>query len=141
MEKRIFPRVRVSHPINLQSNRYPNEQVALTHDLSVGGAGIESGCSILPGEMLRISLFISPQIIRCKARVVHAFRLIEEKVRAGVQFEDISKKDALLLEGYLSRFKIHWKEDRSLAGLGLLIALGLSLLAWSAIIYLISRLI
>ena len=141
MGKRIFPRVRVSHPINLQSNRYSNDQTALTHDLSAGGAGIESGCSIVPGEMLRISLFISPQIIRCKARVVHAFRLIEEKVRAGVQFEDISKEDALYLEGYLNRFMIHRKEDSSLVGLGLLIALGVSLLAWAAIIYLISRLI
>ena len=139
MGKRIFPRVRVSHPINLQSNRYSNDQTALTHDLSAGGAGIESGCSIVPGEMLRISLVIPPQIIRCKAKVVHALRLIGEKVRAGVQFEDISKEDTLYLEGYLSRFVIYREEGNPL--LGLLIALGVSLLAWAAIIYLISRLI
>ena len=139
MEKRISPRVRVSHPIYLQGDRYPNDQAALTHDLSEGGAGIESGCSIVAGEMLRISLVIPPQIIRCKAKVVHILRLIGERVRAGVQFEDISKEDTLYLEGYLSRFVIYREEGNPLPGL--LIALGVSLLAWAAIIYLISRLI
>lgn len=139
MEKRSSPRVRVSHLIYLQSDRYQNDQAASTHDLSAGGAGIESGCSIVPGEMLKISLVIPPQIIRCKAKVVHALSFIAEKVRAGVQFEDISKEDILYLEGYLSRVMIHGKEGNPL--LGLLIALGVSLIAWAAIIYLISRLI
>jgi hypothetical protein len=141
MEQRISRRVRVFRLIYFQSDRYPNDQVASTHDLSAGGAGIESGCSIVPGDVLRISLVIPPQIIRCKAKVVHALRLMAERVRAGVQFEDISKEDFLFLEGYLSHFMIPQREGNSLVGLGLLIALGVSLLAWAAIIYLISRLI
>ena len=141
MERRSYPRVRVFHSVYYETTSSPSAHVASTQDLSVGGAAIESVGTIALGETLKISLVIPPQIIRCTAKVVHTLRLLGERVRIGVQFEDISKNDALYLEGYLSRVMMHRKEDSSLRWLGFLLALGVSLLAWAAIIYLISRLI
>jgi hypothetical protein len=129
----------VSHLIYLQTDRSPNDQVVSTHDLSVGGAAIESVGTIGLGEMFKISLVIPPQIIRCKAKVVHALRLTGEKVRAGVQFEDISKQDILYLEGYIDLVMRQLVPGKN-PGFGLLIGLGLSLMLWAVIVYLLVRL-
>jgi hypothetical protein len=140
MEMRSYPRVEVFHPVYYQNDSSPSAQVASTHDLSVGGAAIESVGTIALGETFNISLVIPPQIIRCKAKVVHALRLIGEKVRAGVQFEDISKEDILYLEGYIDlvmKQLVHGKNP----GFGLLIGLALSLLFWAVIVYLLVGLI
>jgi c-di-GMP-binding flagellar brake protein YcgR len=125
-ERRNRPRIRVSHPVVYFTNSYPNSMLALTVDLSTGGAGIETPYSVRMGEKLKISIGISSQLIKCRGRVVHILRSKGEGLKAGVQFEDLSKKDTLYLTKYVSCVMKQQEEHRSLTRS--IIELGSSLL-------------
>jgi len=138
-EKRSFPRVGVSHPVYYHTESYPVAQVASSFDLSLGGVGIETSCSLILGESLDVSLAIPPKLIKAKGKVVHSLGLMGEKLKAGIQFLDLPKHESLYLGAYITNVLKHQQKTNPL--LGLLIAIGFSMIAWILIIYVILQLI
>ena len=102
MERRNHSRVEVSHPVLYSSDSLPEPKVALTLDLSMGGAGIETAYDLTEGEILGISIAIDSKIIKCRGHVVHTQCPIGDRLNARVQFEEISKEDGLYLGEYIS---------------------------------------
>jgi len=101
-EKRAYPRVKASYPVLYTSHVYPRLKVGSTIDLSLRGATIETPFSLIPGETIEISIALTPQVIKCRGRVVSTFSLEGGRPAAGVEFEDISKHDGLYLGEYIS---------------------------------------
>lgn len=133
MERRNHPRVAVSHPIHYHRGTVPRSEVSSTLDLSMGGVGIDTSCRLAMGEILDISIAIPPQVIRCKGRVVHVLRLIGRRLKAGLRFEEMSRKDRLCLGDYIS-FAVGQQEEAKPLN-GLVLGLIISFLVWAAIIY------
>lgn len=102
IERRRHPRVEVSHPVLYFPDIYPRPRVATTVDLSLGGTRIETPYSLLFGEDLGISIAIYPEVIKCRGKVVHVFQSGDERLRAGVCFEEMSTQDRQYLGAYLS---------------------------------------
>ncbi len=106
MERRSHPRVEVSHSVVYFTEFYPRlpkPKVASTLDLSQGGTKIESPDSLPKNSRLQIIIAIPPKAIRCKAKVIYVSELENDKVEAGIQFEELSIRDKLYLNRYLSR--------------------------------------
>lgn len=102
-ERRSHPRVKVSHPTLYFSNISSRPTVATTVDLSTGGTRIETFDSLISGERLQISIAIRPQVIRCRATVVHILRLPNgRRFEAGIRFDDMSLEDRSYLRKHLS---------------------------------------
>ncbi len=101
-ERRNHPRVKVSHPVLYFTDSYPRPKVGSTVDLSLGGVRIETPYGLISGERLEISIAIRPQVIRCKGQVVHILWPGGERLKAGIRFEELSKKDGLYLGEYIS---------------------------------------
>lgn len=107
-ERRIHPRLRVTHPALYFSHIYPRPRVASTVDLSMGGARIETPYSLIFGEHLDISIAIRPQVIQCRGKVVHVrtsqgdYSPMGLRFEAGIRFEGMSEHDRLYLSDYLS---------------------------------------
>jgi hypothetical protein len=133
MERRNHPRVAVSHPIHYHRGTGPGIEVSSTLDLSMGGVGIDTSCRLAMGEILDISIAIPPQVIKCKVRVVHVLRLIGKRLKAGLRFEEMSRKDRLCLGDYISFAVGQQEATKPLKGL--IIGLIISFLVWAAIIY------
>jgi hypothetical protein len=102
IERRIYPRVEAFHPAILSANAYLSPKVASTLDLGIGGASIETSYSLLSGTGVEMSLAICPKVIQCKGRVVHVRWLDGERLKAGLQFQDLSQEDRLCLEEYIA---------------------------------------
>lgn len=101
MERRAYPRVKVSHSILYLSEIYPSPRVASTVDLSLGGTKIETFYSLTSGEYLQVSVAIHPQVIKCKGKVVYTQQETGEKLKAGIQFKEMSDGDKIYLRQYL----------------------------------------
>jgi c-di-GMP-binding flagellar brake protein YcgR len=110
MEKRNHPRLDVSHLVLYSSDIYPRPNVASTLNLSLGGARMEVLYSLMAGERLQISIAIHPQVIKCRAKVIHLSTTPNKKMEAGIQFEELSAHDSLYLRQYL----FHVMEQRAL---------------------------
>lgn len=101
MERRMHPRVEVSHPVLYLSQIYPRPNVASTLDLSLGGTKIENLYRLEKDERLEMTIAIRPQVIKCKGKVVHVSEREKWKIEAGIKFEKLSGKDRLYLRDYL----------------------------------------
>ena len=103
MEKRNYPRVEVTHPVLYFPDILPRPKVASTLDLSMGGTKIETPYLLIEGERLEISIAIRKKVIKCRGHVVHThWPVVRDRLKAGVQFEEISKEDGLYLSEYIS---------------------------------------
>ena len=102
MEKRIHPRIEVTCPFLYSTDIYPRPKVASTLDLSMGGARIETLYFLIEGERFEISIAINSKVIKSRGHVVHAEWPVGERRKAGIQFQEISKKDGLYLGEYIS---------------------------------------
>ena len=102
MERRSHPRIEVTHPVLYSSDSLPRPKVASTLDLSMGGARIETRYDLIEGERLGISIAIDSKVIKCRGHVVHAECPIGDRLKAGVQFEELLKEDGLYLGEYIS---------------------------------------
>ncbi len=102
MERRIHPRIEVTCPVLYFPDIYPRPKTALTLDLSVGGTRIETLYLLIEGERLEISIAISSKVIKSRGHVVHTEWQVGGRLKAGVQFEKISKEDGLYLGEYIS---------------------------------------
>ena len=102
MERRVHPRVEVSHPILYLSQIYPRSHSASTLDLSLGGAKIQSLYSLDKDEGLEITIAIRPQVIKCRGKVVHIHEREKWRIEAGMKFEEVSEHDRHCLEQHLS---------------------------------------
>jgi len=111
-EKRAYPRVKAFYPVLYSSHVYPRPKVGSTVDLSRGGVRIETPFSLIPGETIEISIALTPQVIRCRGRVVSTSSLEGGRPSAGVEFEDISKHDGLYLGEYIS-YLMHEEESET----------------------------
>ena len=107
MERRVHPRVEVSHPVLYFTDIYPRPKVARTVDLSLGGAKIETPYSLISGERLEISIAVHPQVIKCRGKVIHIQWRNDERLRAGVQFGELSNLDKLYLGQHISYITEH----------------------------------
>ena len=101
LERRVHPRVEVSHPALYVADIYPRPKVALTLDLSLGGTKIEILHSLSRDEGLEISIAIRPQTIKCRGKVIYVVGPRNGKMQAGIQFEELSEHDRLYLRQYL----------------------------------------
>jgi hypothetical protein len=111
IERRIYPRVEAFHPAIFSANAYLSPKVASTLDLGIGGARIETPSSLISGTGVEMSVAIRPKVIQCKGRVVHVQWLDGERLKAGIQFQDLSQEDRLCLEEYIA----HLKEQKDTA--------------------------
>ncbi len=113
MERRVYPRVEISHTVLYQLEFYPRPTIASTLDLSVGGAKIETLYQLSVDEGLGISIAIQPQVIRSKGKVVHVTEQESGKVEAGIQFREMSETD----RQYLRQYIFHIMEQQAIASL------------------------
>lgn len=102
MERRDDSRVEVSCPVHYSGEICPRTKVASTIDLSPSGSRIESSQDLDRDEMLEIIIGLSPQVIRCRARVIHVTGPDNGKMQAGIQFEGLSESDKHTLRQYLT---------------------------------------
>ncbi len=102
MERRIHPRVVVTHPVLYFSDVLSGPRHATTVDLSMGGTKIETSYGLQEGEGIEISIAIQSRVIRCRGHVVYTESRIGDRLKAGVQFKEISKEDGLYLGEYIS---------------------------------------
>jgi hypothetical protein len=63
---------------------------------------METSYSLQKGGGIEITIAIHSRVIRCRGHVVYTELGIGEKLKAGVQFEEISKEDGLYLSEYIS---------------------------------------
>ena len=115
MERRIHPRVKVSHPVLYSQHFNSTLKAAQTLEISLGGTRIETPYSLTGGEGLEISIAIHPHVIRCRGAVVHTSWLDGERLKAGVRFENLSREDRLYLREYI----FYVMDQRDSASLGL----------------------
>ena len=102
MERRIHPRIEVACPVLYFPDIYPRPTVASTLNLSMGGARIETPYLLIEGERLEITIAIGSKAIKCRGHVVYTESPARDRLKAGVQFEEISKEDGLYLGEYIS---------------------------------------
>jgi c-di-GMP-binding flagellar brake protein YcgR len=104
MERRNYPRSGVSHFVLYFSDIYPRPRVASTLDLSLGGTGIKTsyGYGLVRGERLEISIAIPPQAITCRGKAIYVVGPEDGRMKAGIEFEELSTHDKLHLKQYLS---------------------------------------
>ncbi len=102
MERRIHPRVEVTYPVFYRPDILTRPKVASTLDLSVGGARVETLYLLIEGDRLEISIAINSKVIKSRGHVVHTEWPVGKRLKAGVQFEEISKEDGLYLSEYIS---------------------------------------
>ena len=102
IERRAHPRVEVCHPVLYFTDIYPRPKVASTLDLSLGGTGIETPYDLIKGERLEMSIAIRPQSIKCRGKTVYVLRPDNGRVKAGIEFEDLSEHDWLYLRQYVA---------------------------------------
>jgi len=102
MERRKYPRVKVSRPVLYSTDIYPRPNVASTINLSQGGTKIKIPYSLITGERLAISIVIHPHAIKCRGKAVYVLTAENGKMEAGIQFEELSAHDRLCLRQYLS---------------------------------------
>ncbi len=77
----------------------------------MGGTRIETLYTLISGEDLGLSIAIYPQVIKCRAEVVYVSQPPGERTRAGVRFQEMSKRD----EQYLSEYILSVREHRASA--------------------------
>lgn len=111
MQKRSFHRIEATHPILYYSNVYPRPKVASTLDLSMGGAKIETRYALAKDEGLEIAIAIHPNVIKCKGTVVYVLELDGGRLLAGIRFDQLTKKDRLLLGQYIAYLAEHQTEQ------------------------------
>ena len=102
IEKRSYPRVRVSQPVLYYPDIYPRPMAATAVDLSLGGTRIETPYSLVGGESLEVNIAIHAQAIKSRGKAIHVFRLANGKIQAGIQFDELSINDKLSLRQYVS---------------------------------------
>lgn len=102
MERRNYPRVKVSHPVIYLPDVYPRPKIAKTVDMSMGGTKIETLYSLAENEGLEITICTDSEVIKCRGKVVHIMGPENGKMKAGIEFEELSKGDRIYLGQYLS---------------------------------------
>jgi len=102
LEKRIHPRIEVSHTALYSEDIYPRLTIASILDLSMGGTKIETLYGLNKGEQLEITIGIQSGSIKCRGKVIHVSLPENGKVKAGIQFGELSERDRLFLRQYLS---------------------------------------
>ena len=103
IERRAFPRVRVSLTTLYDSDVYPRPRVVSAVDLSSAGVRLEmTPYSVSPDEELEISFVLHSRAIKCKGKVIHVQDLGYGKQEAGIRFEDLSEEDKHYIEKYIS---------------------------------------
>jgi hypothetical protein len=102
LERRIHPRIEVSHAALYSKDIYPKLTLASILDLSMGGTKIESLYSMRRGERLEITIGIQSRAIRCRGKVVHVSLPENGKVKAGIEFEELPDHHRLYLRQYIS---------------------------------------
>jgi hypothetical protein len=101
IEKRTHPRIEVSRTALYSKDIYPRPTIASILDLSLGGTKIETLYSMRRGDKLEITIGIPPQAIRCRGEVIHVSLPENGKVKAGIQFDELSAHDKLHLGQHL----------------------------------------
>ena len=102
-ERRRHLRVHTSQPTLYYRAISPRPRVGSAIDLSLGGAAVETPYSLSGGESIDISIALGQRVFRCKAKVVYAVWLENDRLRAGLEFEEMSDEDRLVIEQYLAR--------------------------------------
>ena len=102
MERRNYPRVKVTHPVLYLPDIYPSPKAAWTLDLSMGGTRIETPHLLVQGERLEISIVIRSKVIKCRGHVVYTELPTKDRRKAGIRFEEISEEDSVYLGEYIS---------------------------------------
>jgi hypothetical protein len=99
-DRRSHPRVSITRPLLYQSDIYPKPRMAVTTDLSLGGARIEDASSLYSQESLCLWFSLQPQVITGRGRVVHV-QQDGDRFSAGICFESMSEEDRMVLAQYL----------------------------------------
>jgi hypothetical protein len=109
IEKRIHPRIELSHTVLYSKDVYPRQTIASILDLSMGGTKIETLFGMRRGDRLEITIGIGQQSIKCRGNVIHVSLPENGKVKAGIEFDELSTHDKIYLGQYLS----YLREQRS----------------------------
>jgi c-di-GMP-binding flagellar brake protein YcgR len=102
VERRDHPRIELASTVLYSKDILPRLTIASILDLSLGGAKIESLYGLNKGEWLEISIPMGQKTLKFRGEVRYALRPENGKVRAGVEFEELSDHDTLDLSQYLS---------------------------------------
>jgi hypothetical protein len=74
-----------------------------TLNLSLDGVAIETLYPLSKGELLEVSIALNSRLIIFSGKVIYVEPLKGKKLKAGIQFEEISEQSRCVLERYLSR--------------------------------------
>jgi hypothetical protein len=97
IEKRIHPRIQVSYTVLYSKDIYPRQTIASILDLSMGGTKIESLYGMRRGDTLEITIGIQSRTIRFRGNVIHVSLPENGKVKAGIEFDELSTHDKIYL--------------------------------------------
>ena len=101
-DRRCHLRVQISQPALYYKDASPRPRVGTAVDLSTEGASVETPYSLTKGEAVDISIALGQRVFRCRAKVVYALGLENDRLKAGLEFGDISNEDRLVIEQYLA---------------------------------------
>jgi hypothetical protein len=138
MERRTWPRVRGSYSLLYYSDIDPTTRVGSILDISQGGVSFETSHIPQFGDALRLTLDIHSRLVRCQGIVIHVRKLMRDRMKVGTRFDGLLEQDDLFLGVFISSLMADPSDLNPLRGIG--IGIGLSLLAWMAIIYAIRAL-
>lgn len=102
MERRVHPRIELASTVLYSKDILPRLIIASILNLSLRGAKIESLYNLNKGEWLEISIPMGQRTLKFRGEVRYALRPENAKVRAGVEFDELSDYDTLDLSQYLS---------------------------------------
>jgi c-di-GMP-binding flagellar brake protein YcgR len=103
MEKRRYPRVNVSFPVECNFLAKKNYFYTVSKDLSVGGVRILTNDFLPRGDFLKLHINLINKIIGLKAKVVWCNKeRISERYSAGLQFVEINPANKNALGTFLN---------------------------------------
>ncbi len=103
-DKRIFPRVRISFPVECQSLANKKFFYTVFKDISKGGLKLLSDEFIKIDSKLKIEINLIDQIIKGVGKVVWCQQQpYGDHYTAGVQFTEIDQNDEKVLSSFLSQ--------------------------------------
>lgn len=101
-ERRRHLRVQTSQPTLYYRDSSRRPRVGSVIDLSASGAAVETPYLLSKSESVDISIALGQSVFRSKARVIYTLWLETQRLRAGLEFEEMSSEDRRLLEEYLA---------------------------------------
>ncbi len=103
-EKRIYPRIGVSFPVECKALPARNYFYTVSKDLSLGGARILSNEFMAKDDLLKLNINFIDKVLSLKAKVIWCNRdRASERYSTGLEFVEMADKPKEELFGFLNK--------------------------------------